>query len=291
MNSLKSSLKKVIRRFISEKTYLSMQRNFRLKIRKNSTVLNTLHFEVHLVDQCNLNCKSCSHFSPVSKEKYLDPAIFERDCAAIANLTKNISSINLMGGEPLLHPQSEIFFDIVRKYFPACQLTITTNGLLLPRQRESFWKKCAENNVNIVISQYPVKIDIDKITMLALEFGVKVNYPPRDNFFKIPLDLEGRQNIKDNFKKCFLANYCIELVDGKFFTCCYAAHIAKFNEYFKQNLEITEKDYIEISKVKDIKEILTFLSNPIPFCRYCNWSEKKDNVKWEISKKEISEWT
>jgi hypothetical protein len=62
-----------------------MQRYFRLKIKKNSTILDNLHFEARLVDQCNLNCKSYSRFSPVSKEKCPDPAVFERDCAAISN--------------------------------------------------------------------------------------------------------------------------------------------------------------------------------------------------------------
>jgi predicted aldo/keto reductase-like oxidoreductase len=88
-----------------------------------------------------------------------------------------------------------------------------------------------------------------------------------------------------------LANYCIELVNGKLFTCCYAAHISDFNKYFNQNLEITNKDYIDIYEANSIDEILRFLSQPIPFCRYCNWEKMEKSITWGMSKKEIIEWT
>ena len=42
-------------------------------VQKNKILKSTgLMFEVHLVDHCNLNCKGCSHFSPVSEKKFVD---------------------------------------------------------------------------------------------------------------------------------------------------------------------------------------------------------------------------
>jgi hypothetical protein len=58
------------------------------------------------VDHCNLNCKGCTAFSPVAEEKFMDVNMFERDCERLAELTGGkIELIDLLGGEPLLHPK------------------------------------------------------------------------------------------------------------------------------------------------------------------------------------------
>ncbi|MDR1523474.1 MAG: 4Fe-4S cluster-binding domain-containing protein [Endomicrobium sp.] len=71
----------------------------------------TLKFEVHITDHCNLNCKSCSHFSPLSKEYYLDLAQFKNDCQRLALLSNGkVEDVNFLGGEPLLHSNLCEFF-------------------------------------------------------------------------------------------------------------------------------------------------------------------------------------
>ena len=35
--------------------------------------------DIHITDHCNLNCVSCTHFSPLAEEFYLDIDIFDRD--------------------------------------------------------------------------------------------------------------------------------------------------------------------------------------------------------------------
>lgn len=39
------------------------------------------YIEMHLVDHCNLNCRSCSHYSPVSPERFASPEEADRDFA------------------------------------------------------------------------------------------------------------------------------------------------------------------------------------------------------------------
>ena len=45
---------------------------------------------------------------------------------------------------------------------------------------------------------------------------------------------------------------------------------------------------IDIYKAESIDEILKFIVNPIPFCKYCNLDSTP--IEWGLSKKEISEW-
>ena len=55
------------------------------------------------------------------------------------------------------------------------------------------------------------------------------------------------------------------------------------------DFKITSKDYIDIYKETSPSKINNFLSEPIPFCKYC--PQKMPNcVEYSHSKKELSEW-
>ncbi len=77
-----------------------------------------LRFNVDIVKHCNLNCVGCGHFSPLASIEFLSPIEFEMDCKRLAFLTEGIiERIELMGGEPLLHPRILDFMQISRHYF------------------------------------------------------------------------------------------------------------------------------------------------------------------------------
>jgi hypothetical protein len=106
---------------------------------------------------------------------------------------------------------------------------------------------------------------------------------------QMKLDINKRQNINESFSLCHEANNCINLSEGKLFTCCTIPYIKHFNEYFNVNLIVSAADYIDIYKIDSLDEILDRLSKPIPFCGYCN-QKIKTKLNWSISKKEITEW-
>jgi organic radical activating enzyme len=256
-----------------------------------STPRKLLRFEVHLSDHCNLNCVSCDHFSPLAEKKFLDVSVFERDCKRLSELTKgHIDLIDLLGGEPLLHPELITIMSIARKYFTG-RINIVTNGILLLKQEELFWECCNKNNISIIISCYPIKLDLEKIQEKAKHHNINVilrGNMESHEWYKFPLDLDGKQNIKKNFYSCRSANMCIYLEDGKLSTCGKPLLIKHFNSYFSLDIKTTTEDYIDIYKENNIKNILRSLCKPIPFCRYCNL--KHSLVSWSVSQKNISEW-
>lgn len=252
--------------------------------------------EVHVAEHCNLNCSYCSHFSPLADEIFLDPASFEQDCAQISKITSKLVVFKLLGGEPLLHPKLTDFFEIVRRYFKSTVIQLTTNGTLLSRQPDNFWIACHKYKIRIEISDYSVKIDIKTIAEKCKKYRVCVEYTSSKEYgmSKVPLDLNGGQDPEASFASCMIAKYfgcCVTLRDGRLYACATAAHIQFFNKYFNTNLNITEKDYVDIYKVTDKNNILDFISKPFPFCRYCKTSATLSGFKWTVSKKEISEWT
>ncbi|GHV64723.1 hypothetical protein FACS1894199_03650 [Bacteroidia bacterium] len=237
----------------------------------------------------------------------MDITVYEKDCKRISELTGGkIAEIRILGGEPLLHPNVAAFLEITRKYFPFMDaskgtgvIELVTNGILLPKQKEQFWKTCKDNNIRIFISEYPISIDKEYIKAQSEKYGVQIKMHEGvkkqtgssfQQWIKTPIDLEGKQNNKNSFGKCFLGGTCFQLVDGKIYKCARIAYIKLFNEKFNKNLIVSEGDYIDIYKAHNIDEILEALTEPAPFCRYCKVEEMTWTNEWRITTKEISEW-
>jgi MoaA/NifB/PqqE/SkfB family radical SAM enzyme len=265
-----------------------------------------LRFDVHITDHCNLNCKSCQHFSSISSKKFIDVKKYENDCKKLAELSGGNISIDLLGGEPLLNSRIIDIMKISRFYFPNGVINIVTNGTLLKNQTDEFWDCCQSNNITIIISVYPVNIDyafiIDKagVHNVRIQFRGDVKLVSK-NWKELPLeyvserwrqsfiDVTGKQNPEKSNALCDASNFCFQLVEGKLYKCWRTAYIKYFNIYFNKDLKITEDDYIDIYKARNMDEILDKLRKPVPFCRYCRMDSVRI-IKWEHSKKEISEW-
>ncbi|GHV84104.1 hypothetical protein AGMMS50212_14440 [Spirochaetia bacterium] len=289
---------KIYRRLLPEKIRLII-RPFGLRVWRyvQRFFLNTTRafvIDFHAVDHCNLNCAHCLHFSPLAPETFVDPADYEKDCIQLSKILKKIRVMNIMGGEPLLHPRLAEFIYITRKYFKSAKISILTNGLLLLKQNEEFWKSCAKNNAQILVSYYPVNLNYSEIENTAKKYNARIIFAERDRQYmtKFPLSVEAVSTAKKNHGKCpYAYSWSVPLKDGKLFPCFTSAYSGFFNDYFKKNMDITEEDYLDIYKVKTRSEVIKFLNKPIPFCKYCNTSKIVQGLTWERSKFEISEWT
>jgi hypothetical protein len=148
-------------------------------------------------------------------------------------------------------------------------------------------------------------LDIDGIKKLSATYGVPCGYfrpaagicgfscetDEGQDMYKFRLDLQGRQNTNRPFLRCIWFNNCFTLRDGKLYTCFMIAHIKHFNEFFNKTLPVTEQDYVDIYTAKNVDEILNSLAKPVPFCRFCDINGLTRGHKWDISTKNISEWT
>ena len=257
----------------------------------------TFRFEFCIVKHCNLNCRSCDHFSPLIDNEFMDIAQFKKDIERLAVLFHNkAEQILILGGEPLLNPDIDVYMSGSRGAFPNSNIYIVTNGLLLKKMKDSFWENCRKYNIGIRVTQYPIGIKYDILRILA--DNNKVDF----DFFGItklgerkmwhhPFDLQGEQDITENFILCYSGNRCITLENGKLYTCPIPLTSRAFSRYYNIDLDVSKDDYIDIYEVKSSKEILKKLARPIPFCRYCDVKNRKYDCPWGKSKKDIKEWT
>jgi MoaA/NifB/PqqE/SkfB family radical SAM enzyme len=294
--SLRGYLSEIVKAIFPNRIVVFL-RNLELKITKRRRLAKrkTLYFDVHVVDHCNLNCKGCDNFSNISDEKYHNIEKLEKDFVRIHELAnEKIESMSLMGGEPLLHPDLLKILNIAGKYFGKTDIKLFTNGILLEKQPPEFWASCKRNNIKISITRYPIKLPIEKIKKLGEEHGVFIQNQNATKItlkrlYKLQMNLEGSANPRKSFEYCHRANKCITLDDGKIYTCAIIPYIKYFNKHFSTNMEVCEKDYIDIYKASNIDEIFEFLRKPMPFCRYCN-TNKTVYFDWAVSRKEISEY-
>jgi len=267
----------------------------RMTAKKRLSPRKRLRFETDIVGHCNLNCKCCNHFSPLVKSpQFVAPEEFERDFARLSTLAgRNNENIDIMGGEPLLHPEIVTLLGIARKYFDG-PINVVTNGILLEKMDVAFWESCRENRIRVIVSSYPVNLNYERIKELAKTHSVRLKlrmqFANKHQWCRLPKDPEGKQNIKDNANLCLVMNFCISLSNGKLSTCCLPLLIDRFNDYFDKKIEVTENDFIDIHKAESIDEIYRFLSKPMSFCRYCKMRSWEVGIEWGRSKREISEW-
>ena len=181
-----------------------------------------------------------------------------------------------------------------RKFFPDTHITLDTNGTLLLKQKEEFWQALRATGIELTLTKYPIDVDYALIDEKMKKEGVKYFYTLSSMVLKttyhLPLVEDGELDGTENYIRCWHANECITVREGRIYTCPIAAHAHYFNEYFDKNLYVGDRNSISLYEVENEKEILDFLKKPIPFCRYCNIAGYTYDLEWGISKRKISEW-
>ena len=252
---------------------------------------------LNILDHCNLRCKGCDHFACIADPYFVPYETIHRDLVRMAEIFQGdyILQIAVMGGEPLLHPDLLRILKDVREQFPYTIIRLTTNGLLLLKQDDKFWSTCRDYDVTIVNTKYPINLDFDKMREKAKNERVRFQFFEgtgehlvKKSFKKI-VNLKGDSNPVESFANCHISNYGNFLMEGKFYGCPFSCQSFRiFNKKFNQKLRITEGDFLDIYKVKDKQEFLSFAARPKFYCRYCEGLSPL--FDWERSKKEIYEW-
>jgi radical SAM protein with 4Fe4S-binding SPASM domain len=103
---------------------------------------------LEITNVCNLRCEFC----PGTKRAghFLTPEEFMMLACRLRPHTEYLY-LHLMG-EPLLHPQLEVLLSIAASL--RFRVMITTNGTLLPQQRELLWKSPAVERVSISLHSF-----------------------------------------------------------------------------------------------------------------------------------------
>lgn len=268
-------------------------RRFELCRKMHNALVGNWYIEYHICDHCNLNCKCCSHFSPVSERYSVSLEETEENFKKLSqNFPAHFRSIHLLGGEPLLHPQIIDILQIVRKYFPSKEIQVFTNGTLLSRQDDTFFDTIKKNNIQIGVTRYPCSVNYDEIKTLLDKKGADYFFTS----FRRSIDKFEKRLLSENKGSNWLTNYllckqttCHQLRDCRIYLCPYLAYSDNLNKKFGTKFTHEKCDYIDISKRVTRWDILWKFGIPGRACRYCD-RKGIEMIDWETSKRAREEW-
>lgn len=231
------------------------------------------HVEMHISDYCNLNCRGCTHFSPIFERRLPDTAKRIEDVRRLSEKVGVILQFFIMGGEPLLNPEITRYVERIREILPDTDIWVVTNGLLIPTVGEEVLKCMRENNISVSISEYgPTHRMADQIIERLRGAGLHYSIRPYDikqKFIK-PLSLTADSKYK---KRC-ISEGCINIWEGKIARCPTLMYIDKFNERF--GTALPDDGIYDLDGCPEGSELLGLLQQEVPLCRHCVENE----IEW-----------
>ena len=245
------------------------------------------YLEIHLVDHCNLNCKGCSHFSPLSPKWFIELDSFEAQLLQLKKILNTIGLLRLMGGEPLLHPELRTLINVARSIFPDSRIALVTNGLLLPLLKIEDYNCFVINGIEVHLTKYPSKKQkIRKYKRIFKKFKIKNEIVYTNTFYK-RFSLESSQQTINSFDICQQHKFCPAIKDGRIYQCSGLAYLNTFLQYYKME-PINIESYNIFKKEANYSDLISFINSANSLCSHCFLNFKPFN--WEPTNKHMSEW-
>lgn len=251
--------------------------------------MTTLYVEIQLCDRCNLDCAYCSHLSPVSKPVTISLETLEAECHRLAHV--GVDEVNLMGGEPLLHPKVCEAIKLTRSILPNIKLIVSTNGLLLPRMSKDFWQCCRENKVVLRITPYPKAkngtLNYFKYVWLIRKNRVRMESTGwRFGFRHQLLSEKAEYDATSNYLRCQL--HCTQVRNATLWPCAYVAYAFNLNNKFGTNFKTAAGDSLPLDGIT-ATDLRLWLLRTKPFCAHCGIKDAQ-RITWRRSQYTRDEW-
>jgi MoaA/NifB/PqqE/SkfB family radical SAM enzyme len=230
--------------------------------------------EVNVVDHCNLRCANCDHFSPVAAPNFLDATELHNDLVALAKVLV-IRELQLVGGEPLLHPGLLELVEVARSSGLARQITLITNGVLLHRADPRLFELLD----GLWISRYPgvvQRYDETHLRSLAQEYGIWIWIKDTPTF--------GRKHLnRPNDDDALVQHIYFSCLDAHIYSC-HTVHQGRYYKcppsvYMRQRLgrkgikfENSSADSVPLHDNPNLRaDIARFIASDVPLqaCRWC----------------------
>jgi len=234
--------------------------------------LHTYGLEVRAAEHCNLRCKGCSQNSPFMDATFPDLSRLRHSLAALENVLR-ADRATVLGGEPLLNPDIDELLFMLKTSKIFNRLFVTTNGLLLHRMSEDFWRL-----VDVVeISVYPVtrvrlQHRLSKISDAAFAGNVELHLLASPTFKNLVLSspITSSTLVQGLYEACYFKNFCHTLRGERFYKCAPCVNIgARLSE---DDLVHVADDGIPIDDAPDMLDrLVAYLDadRPLTACAFC----------------------
>lgn len=233
---------------------------------------------------CNLKCKLCSVGVPYYKSHHHAPLEeIEREAEEVFKIYNHIGHIDIIGGEPLLHPELAQIIAIFEKYSSCFDtLRVITNSTLMLKPDVISAMKAHGDKFQFLIDNYgPLSNQVDILIKQCDEnqipykmntyFGNHQHCDGWIDFGNFESKNYKENEIQEMYDKCHLAHdICIHVQSGQLHHCDGSLLFT-----FVYGGKMPESEYIDLFDTRisiEEKRIIAnnFGKKPIEACKYCN---------------------
>jgi hypothetical protein len=212
------------------------------------------HIEYQINTHCNLNCKGCIQFAPLSPENNIPIKQIKSELEIFGETeySKQITYFLIMGGEPLLHPNLSDVIVSARLNLPNMNsIGLCTNGILLHKLPFRVLDTLKAMDIIVAISQYPnvnLTSGIKRLTENKIRYTI---FQREYQWSKVTVNAK-------NPCQCTRDLACGSLAENRIYKCPIMRTKHIYENRF--NIKLFDTEYISVNA--DAVEITTFLNTP-----------------------------
>lgn len=254
----------------------------------------THSFDMSLVlvvgQACNLKCKNCGNFCPISlpeTRRYEIKSIIESLQIILDNVW-HMNYLQIQGGEPFVYGNLPELLAFLQQQKKVKSIEIATNGMVMPADDILHAIK-NDKRIGIRISDYKLSQAPIRLEARLKEMGIPVKYYRFAGETGEWTDLGGIDVLPvddaetiSHFDACAF-NTCLTLENGELTYCSRATNAYKLQGFTRNN-----NDYLVVRNVAGFKQSLRdFVTNKhaMEACRYCNGTAKGEKIRPAIQMK------
>ncbi|MCM1302703.1 MAG: radical SAM protein [Lachnospiraceae bacterium] len=225
---------------------------------------------------CSLKCKHCCEMVPYYNEKaFVKADVVVENCRKIADACQFTMYIELIGGEPFLHPEIAYILEELLKIDDVGYVKIFTNGTVVPDAQ--LCKVLKNPRIVVVWSNYQDTLqgilldNVNKTREIFAKEGIKYIYSMSKtwlDFSSFDYVNKSEEDLENDFEDCFIAN-CHRLFEGVLYRCPHQYAAARLNK-----IDVGENDCVNIEECASLEELSEKLYHfknlrYVDACRYC----------------------
>lgn len=233
---------------------------------KDQNKINLARLVVILGTKCSLKCKECNNLIPYFREKRdFDKKSLIKSLDNFLDKVHILLRCELVGGEPFLSDNLQDILQYLINKKNVCQIEITTNGTIVPK--DYLISLLKNSKVKVRISDYGRIVHTDNLINFLDENQINYQILKSGKWISpggIHKRGRGVEKLKRYYANCSSAYYCKTLFDGKLFSCARSASLSALGY-------MEEKEYLEINADIIGETIKDFwLMDYSEACDYCD---------------------
>lgn len=230
----------------------------------------------YIVSQtCTLKCKHCCEFVPFLADKGFMPVEkIVKDVKKIAESSKFLNFVELIGGEPFLHPKIEELITELLKIENIGYIKSFTNATVVPS--DELCKIMQNPRFMLNVSNYEkvatgkLAENIVKTKEKLAKYNIKYLYTTNFewlDFSDFEVHKTDPEILKKGFKDCFIS-ICHRIYKGKLYRCPHqyaGIQLGKLKEFPIECIDLHSLNEVELADALEKFEALKFINA----CRHC----------------------